>query len=230
MKKAEFLKQVRTHDREKVEAAGGMNKWLMAGYMAATGQTEFNTFNQWKSLGFRVRKGESSYPLFSRPLNVLKQLAGKPVSDDEVMRFGVCHLFHKGQVDPINPIVVQPDWDKIINEAEQNRKEAYRDAGGDYVLLEDIPASSWVIAAANKHGITEAQVNAYLDNLIVDEPKCTTCGQPMPDDVTNYGTPEMLCCIRCYNDAQMDQAIVDRECHSDERSIFSAMQGGVEHD
>lgn len=101
MKRAEFLVAVRKADKEQVTAKGGYNKWLMAQYEHQTGQTEFHTFKQWKAKGFQVRKGESSFALFSRPLHVLKQMQGKAVSEGEVMRFGVCHLFHAGQVDPI---------------------------------------------------------------------------------------------------------------------------------
>ena len=33
-----------------------------------------------------------------------------------------------------------------------------------------------------------------MDNLI-----CVECGEELPFDAHNYGTPEYPCCIHCYN-------------------------------
>lgn len=83
------------------------NEFLMSLYRKETGQTEFETFNSWKSKGFKVKKGESSYPIFSRPIGAIKaeKSGGNYTpSEGEMKFFGICHLFHAGQVEPIvNP-------------------------------------------------------------------------------------------------------------------------------
>lgn len=104
MTKDEFRQYLRARQSapgytEAVELLGGVNAFLMACYRKETGQTDFRTFNDWKSAGFKVKKGESSYPIFSRPSNVLKTEKGQEVGDDERRFFYICHLFHAGQVE-----------------------------------------------------------------------------------------------------------------------------------
>jgi len=105
MKRDEFKAMVKTirttGNREEIQSAGGFNAWLMAGYKRQTGQTIFRTYKQWRGLGFNVRKGESSFAIFSRPIGVIKAEQGKTANMDESKYFGVCHLFHAGQVDKI---------------------------------------------------------------------------------------------------------------------------------
>jgi hypothetical protein len=82
MKNKEFLKLVKSE-----LGPGQNNAEIMAYYVAKTGQTEFKTFRQWKEAGYQVKKGESSYPVFSRPIGE--------------KYFGIAHLFHAGQVEKI---------------------------------------------------------------------------------------------------------------------------------
>lgn len=99
MKTKDFLQKV------KIENARGTNNVeLMAYYIATTGQTEFKTFKQWKEAGYKVKKGESSYPVFSRPINAIKaerQGIEPGVELNGRNYFGVAHLFHAGQVEKI---------------------------------------------------------------------------------------------------------------------------------
>lgn len=82
------------------QSQGVFNQWLIAGYEAITGQTDFRTFNDWKKAGFKVRKGEQGFPIFSRPVAVIQAENGKEVTADEKY-FSTCYLFHVGQVEAI---------------------------------------------------------------------------------------------------------------------------------
>lgn len=97
MKNKEFLKLVKSE-----LGPGQNNAEIMAYYVAKTGQTEFRTYRQWLEKGYKVKAGESSFPLFSRPINKIK--AEKTGSEPELNGrnyFGVAHLFHAGQVEKI---------------------------------------------------------------------------------------------------------------------------------
>jgi len=98
-----LAKQVQTQTpKEVIESSGGFNSYLMQLYRRQTGQTDFRTFKQWKAAGYSVKKGESSYPIFSRPINTILAEQGKQTTT-EGKYFGTCHLFHSGQVQPIEP-------------------------------------------------------------------------------------------------------------------------------
>lgn len=106
MTKQEFQEFVRAQKARpeaagEIHSSGNVNAWLMSMYQSMTGQTVFRTFNEWKALGFRVKKGSSSYPVFSRPSTVLKAEKGSSVGEDEKAYFFTCHLFHAGQVESV---------------------------------------------------------------------------------------------------------------------------------
>lgn len=106
MTKQEFQKFVRDQKSRpeaagEIQSSGNVNAWLMSMYQSITGQTVFRTFKEWKALGFRVKKGSSSFPVFSRPSTLLKAEKGLSVGEDEQAYFFTCHLFHAGQVEPM---------------------------------------------------------------------------------------------------------------------------------
>lgn len=108
MKVADFraiLPELRAaYKAQRQESGGTFNAWLIQGYRNATGQEDFRTYRDWKRAGFQVRRGESSYPLFSRPLGALKAEKNPdytPGSDASDRFFKVAHVFHRGQVEPI---------------------------------------------------------------------------------------------------------------------------------
>ena len=97
MKNKEFLKLVKSE-----LGPGQNNAEIMAYYVAKIGQTEFKTFRQWKEAGYQVKKGESSYPVFSRPIGDIKAAQkGEAASAEDKKYFGIAHLFHAGQVEKI---------------------------------------------------------------------------------------------------------------------------------
>jgi len=75
-----------------------MNELLVIQYKAETGATTFKTFKQWKEEGKMIRKGERGYPVFSRPIGVIKAEKGKEARPEENKHFGTCYLFNENQV------------------------------------------------------------------------------------------------------------------------------------
>lgn len=98
MKNKEFVKLVKSEI-----GPGSNNVEIMAYYVQKTGETEFKTFQQWKEAGYQVRKGESSYPVFSRPIKTIKaeRQGAEPAELNGRNYFGIAHLFHAGQVEKI---------------------------------------------------------------------------------------------------------------------------------
>jgi hypothetical protein len=101
MTKETFLKFASTIPQGAVEEHGSKNAAIMHLWKQRTGQTDFRTFKEWKESGRKVKPGESSYPVFSRPINKIK--AEEQNSSDSYERnfYGICHLFHIEQTDPI---------------------------------------------------------------------------------------------------------------------------------
>ena len=79
-----------------------MNEMLVHTYKIQTGAKFFRTFKTWKEMGFFVKKGEKGFPIFSRPIGILKAEKGKETNDDDFSRFGTCYLFHENQVEKSN--------------------------------------------------------------------------------------------------------------------------------
>jgi hypothetical protein len=101
MKRAELTAIVKTAGIKK--SNGSVNAQLMQMYIRATSQTDFRTFLQWKEAGFKVKKGEKAFGLWSRPLADLKTQKNPdavPYEDDYSRHF-VCNVFHRGQVEKI---------------------------------------------------------------------------------------------------------------------------------
>ena len=85
-----------------LSSGGTFNSFLLAQYEAETGHKVFHTFNDWKAQGYRVKKGSSSYPIFSRPSKVIKAEKGQQIAEGERSYFYICHLFHDGQVEKMD--------------------------------------------------------------------------------------------------------------------------------
>lgn len=100
MKKEQFYEFL---DENNISPEPGCNQRILDLYEKLTGHTTFETFNGWKAKGRKVKKGESSFPIFSRPIHVLKaEKEERPVDDEPKFKYySVCHLFHVGQTEPI---------------------------------------------------------------------------------------------------------------------------------
>lgn len=63
------------------------------------GTSDFNTFYGWKLKGFKVKKGEKGFAIWSRPKDVIREEKTGQQADDEHKFFGLAYMFHKGQVE-----------------------------------------------------------------------------------------------------------------------------------
>ena len=75
-----------------------MNELLVSSYKAQTGAKHFRTFKQWKDEGFSIIKGSKGFPVFSRPIGILKELKGQEAGPELFKMFGTCYLFNELQV------------------------------------------------------------------------------------------------------------------------------------
>ena len=76
-----------------------MNELLVQSYKRQTGAKMFKTFNEWKKEGYKILKGSKGFPVFSRPIGVLKEVkTGVPQAEDLYKMFGTCYLFNELQV------------------------------------------------------------------------------------------------------------------------------------
>ncbi len=78
-----------------------VNEAVIETFYRKEGNTEFNTYKQWKEKGFQVRKGEKAYFVWAKPLAALQAEQGKETDEDSRKYFPLCFLFSNRQVEPI---------------------------------------------------------------------------------------------------------------------------------
>lgn len=101
--KREQLKALSQQVAELVEAGEYLtiNEAIMTEFYKKNGNTEFNTYKQWKEKGFQVRKGEKAYTLWAKPLSAqkTKEEATPEEQESKSNYFPICHLFSNLQVE-----------------------------------------------------------------------------------------------------------------------------------
>jgi len=82
-----------------------INEFLVDYYKSNKGVTELKTFEDWRKLGFSVKKGESSYLVWAKPVasTQAKERAEQTETDPKEDYFPVCHLFDRSQVQEMKP-------------------------------------------------------------------------------------------------------------------------------
>jgi len=82
-----------------------INEFLVDYYKSNKGVTELKTFEEWRKLGFSVKKGESSYLVWAKPVasTQAKERAEHNETDAKEDFFPVCHLFDRSQVQEMKP-------------------------------------------------------------------------------------------------------------------------------
>lgn len=82
-----------------------INEFLVDYYKSNKGVTELKTFEEWRKLGFSVKKGESSYLVWARPVasTQAKERAEDNGTNAKEDYFPVCHLFDRSQVQEMKP-------------------------------------------------------------------------------------------------------------------------------
>lgn len=87
--------------REKLgetHSSGTINEFILAQYKQETGAVTFRTFKGWKDAGFKIKKGSKGYPVFSRPISVIKAEKGQEPETDGI-KFGIAYLFNEFQIE-----------------------------------------------------------------------------------------------------------------------------------
>jgi hypothetical protein len=64
-------------------------------------KSDLNTFFNWKEKGFKVKKGEKGYAIWSRPKDIIREEKTGQPAEDETKFFGLSYMFHRGQVETI---------------------------------------------------------------------------------------------------------------------------------
>lgn len=89
-----------------------VNSALQFQYALETRQVVWHTFHDWKDLGWRVKKGEQGFAIWSAPQKGTEGASGDGACDASAEAptegsssgrsyFRMCYLFHAGQVEPI---------------------------------------------------------------------------------------------------------------------------------
>lgn len=102
-----------------------INEILLSMIYETDGATEFNTFGQWKELGYTILKGSKAFVIWGQPRtgNEKKEETDKAAEsegEDEYSFFPVCYLFS----------------DKQVRKIEVNNSE------GEKVVVETVPVHS----------------------------------------------------------------------------------------
>ena len=77
-----------------------VNDWLLNHYsngLDGVTPNDWNTFKGWKEKGFKVIKGEKSFPIWGKPRKFKKEIEGG--GEKEFSMFPMANLFHKRQVE-----------------------------------------------------------------------------------------------------------------------------------
>lgn len=87
------------------EQGCNVNELITAFYETEYKATELKTFEEWRKLGFSVKKGESSYLVWGKPVasTQAKEQAAETKTDAKEDYYPVCHLFDRSQVQEMRP-------------------------------------------------------------------------------------------------------------------------------
>ena len=98
---AQKQKEIKANFSDLLAQGVTFNQILVESYKIETGANIFKTFKVWKEEGYKVKKGEKGFPVFSRPSKSLKEEQGKN-TEGEKSYFFTAYLFNELQVKSIN--------------------------------------------------------------------------------------------------------------------------------
>lgn len=78
---------------------------LLVEYYMDNGCTDLRTFEEWRKAGYIVKRGESSYLVWGKPIATQKAQKEAQEKNEETKEdyFPVCHLFDRSQVHKLEP-------------------------------------------------------------------------------------------------------------------------------
>lgn len=102
--KRELLKKYSSQVADLVESGeyATVNEAIVNSIYKNDLNTDFKTFNKWKSEGFIVKKGEKAFLVWGRPKEKQEAEQGKePTTDDDHKFFPLAFLFSNAQIQKI---------------------------------------------------------------------------------------------------------------------------------
>lgn len=104
----EFLVGLADTEEEALKAAAmSINQILIKMYKEEAGCRVFRTFEGWKDEGYRVKKGETAFRIWGKPIKAERQTennngdAGEGGDVDKYKMFPMCCLFNEHQVEKV---------------------------------------------------------------------------------------------------------------------------------
>ena len=76
-----------------------VNEAVIETFYRKNGHEEFNTFWQWKEKGYKVKRGETAFYVWAKPLGALQEERGQETDEDSGKFFPLCFLFSNLQVE-----------------------------------------------------------------------------------------------------------------------------------
>lgn len=95
------IKAVKENFGALLESGLSVNQVLLLMYQEETGETDFRIFKEWLKNGYKVKKGEKGFPVFSRSLKKIKEENDQEAGNRDNGRYFTAYLFHAGQVEPV---------------------------------------------------------------------------------------------------------------------------------
>ena len=103
--KKQLLKSISIQAKEAIELGttdeATVNSVLIS-WLTNEEHTEFNGFWQWRKLGFKVKKGEKAFFVWSKKLKGTDKAETAEGEDKEFSFFSLAYLFSNAQVEPLN--------------------------------------------------------------------------------------------------------------------------------
>lgn len=79
------------------------NELLLDTYKQKTGAKKFLRLQEWRALGYKVKKGEKSYRIWGSPIQVPKRVKQAETDPDSFEHWPMCCLFNEHQVELFVP-------------------------------------------------------------------------------------------------------------------------------
>ena len=80
-------------------AFDSINEAIVHFYSEETGESDFRSFIGWRDAGFKVKKGESSFPVWGKPKR--KETEDEDNEQDQTKYWPMAYIFHSGQVERV---------------------------------------------------------------------------------------------------------------------------------
>lgn len=105
--KKQLLKSISTQAKEAIELGTTEEETVnnvLIDWLKNEEHKEFNGFWQWKKLGYKVKKGEKAFFVWSKKLKGKNKAETPDAEDKEFSFFSLAYIFSNAQVEPLKKI------------------------------------------------------------------------------------------------------------------------------